>query len=427
MKAVMLLAGDSTRMRPLTYTKPKPLLQVAGKTILQHNLEQLKKSGIRDVILVVGYLQDKIKNFLKNNSFGMNLKFVSQEQRMGTGHALLQAKDMIKDETFLVMCGDDIYHSDDIKKCLKSGLCLLANEKENPENFASVEVEKGFVKNIIEKPKNPDSKLTNTGLYVMNKDIFNFLEDVKKSPRDEFEVTDAVFKMCGKHPVKCVIAGKWVPIGYPWDLLIANEMLMKEIVSNVPAAEKNVMMKGSVSVGKNTIIKSGAYIEGPVIIGSNCTIGPNCFIRVNSVIGNGCRIGNAVEVKNTIIGDNTKIEHLSYVGDSVIGDNCNLAAGTIIANLRHDNKSIRLNVKGQMVDTGRRKFGVVMGDYTKTGIKTSIYPGIMMGPFSWTSPGFVAKENVKPLTLDGSKFLSESKFDSNLAGEISFVKEAISK
>ncbi|HSD59015.1 MAG TPA: glucose-1-phosphate thymidylyltransferase, partial [Methanotrichaceae archaeon] len=137
-------------------------------------------------------------------------------------------------------------------------------------------------------------------------------------------------------------------------------------------------LKGAVSVGKETVIMTGAYIEGPVIIGENCKIGPNCYIRPYTCLGNDVRVGNAVEVKNSAIMDGTKIGHLSYVGDSVIGENCNFGAGTICSNLRHDKANIKSYIKGQKVDSGRRKLGAIIGDDVKTGIHTTIYPGAVI-------------------------------------------------
>lgn len=415
----MLLAGEGTRMRPLTYTKPKPLLKVAGQTLIGHNLENLNRNGIDDIVVVVGYLQNEIKNLLKDFK-GFNFKFVLQNERLGTGHALLEAKDFIESETFMVMCGDDIYHHDDIKRVLNNDLCVTAKEVGNPQGFGVFTLENGFVKNLIEKPSNHVSNLANTGLYVLNKDIFNLIQSLKKSQRNEIELTDSVLHMSKEQSIKCEITNNWIPIGYPWDLLTANEIKMRELDSenfDTSFIEKNVTTEGIVKVGKNTKIKNGAYIEGPVIIGDNCVVGPNCYIRSNSVVGNGCRLGNGAEIKNTLIGNSSNIEHFSYIGDSIIGNNCNLGAGTITANLRHDNKTIRVMVKGEWIDTRKRKFGVVLGDWTKTGIHTSLYQGIMMGPFSWTSPSITVKENIEPLTLfDGSKKnLDASKFENILS------------
>ncbi|MEK6916725.1 MAG: DapH/DapD/GlmU-related protein, partial [Nanoarchaeota archaeon] len=191
------------------------------------------------------------------------------------------------------------------------------------------------------------------------------------------------------------ITNYWFPVTYPWSLLEANEFLLSKIKRTISGeVEKYAVIKGPVIIGKGTVIKSGSYIEGPAAIGDNCKIGPNCYIRAHSSIGNDCKIGNAVEVKNTIIGDRTSIGHLSYVGDSVIGDDVNFGAGTIIANLRHDGTNVNSPVKGDMIDTGRKKFGAVIGDNVKLGIKTSIYPGRKFWPGSKTAPGEIVKKDM---------------------------------
>lgn len=128
-----------------------------------------------------------------------------------------------------------------------------------------------------------------------------------------------------------------------------------------------------------------------MVIGDYCDIGPNCFIRPSTAIGNKVRIGNAVEVKNTIVMEGTHIGHLSYVGDSVIGRRCNFGAGTKVANLRHDGKNIKVMLKGRIIDSGRRKLGVIMGDDVHTGINTSINIGVVMGKGRATVPGEVVK------------------------------------
>jgi bifunctional UDP-N-acetylglucosamine pyrophosphorylase/glucosamine-1-phosphate N-acetyltransferase len=149
----------------------------------------------------------------------------------------------------------------------------------------------------------------------------------------------------------------------PWHLLNANELLMKNVKGKISGTvQKYATIEGSVQVGKGSIIRNGAYIIGPVIIGENCDIGPNCYIRPSSSIGNNCKIGNAVEVKNCIVMNHSNIPHHNYVGDSIIGENCNLGSGTKVANLRLDNKNIYTIVKGDRIETGRRKLGVIMGD-----------------------------------------------------------------
>jgi len=155
--------------------------------------------------------------------------------------------------------------------------------------------------------------------------------------------------------------------------------------------EPGATLKGRVSVGKDTKIMAGAYIEGPVIIGDNCKIGPNCYIRPYTCIGDDVRVGNAVEVKNSAIFDGTKIGHLSYVGDSVIGRCCNFGAGTICSNLRHDKATVKSFIKGDRVDSGRRKLGAIIGDAVNTGIHTTIYTGTVIESGYWGLPAAVLK------------------------------------
>ncbi|MEM4532271.1 MAG: nucleotidyl transferase, partial [Desulfurococcaceae archaeon] len=158
--------------------------------------------------------------------------------------------------------------------------------------------------------------------------------------------------------------------------------------------EENVTIKPPVYIGEGSIIRSGSYIEGPVYIDRGVEIGPNARIRPYSVICSGSRIGFSVEVKESIIMENVHISHLSYVGDSIVCENTNFGAGTITANLRFDEKTVSVNIKGRRVDSGRRKLGAIIGGYVKTGIHVSIMPGVKIGSYSWISPGAVVKHDI---------------------------------
>jgi len=223
------------------------------------------------------------------------------------------------------------------------------------------------------------------------------LKKMKKSSRGEYEIVDAIRKLPN---VAVEEAEFWQPATHPWSLLDANEAILKQHEKKKPkiaagaTVEKGATLKGYVSVGKGTLIRSGAYIEGPVVIGENCSIGPNCYIRPFTSIGNGCKVGNAVEVKNSILMEHAVISHISYCADSVIGRNANLGAGTITANLRHDNGNVKSMAKNEPIDTGRRKFGTIIGDGAKTGIHTSIYPGRKIWPGNTTVPGEVVRKDV---------------------------------
>ena len=390
-QAVLLCAGKSTRTYPLTLTKAKPLLKVANRTILEHNLEQLN-GLVEEVILVVGPAQDKIGSFCRTRYKQLRISCVEQKEPLGTGHALLQAKEKLKGE-FIVMNGDDLYFKEDLRKLLRTTYGALVMKTNHPERFGVYVAERGVARSFVEKPKERVSNLANIGCYKFDMSIFNHKLNLSK--RGEYEVTDYVSYLIDKEKFSCVEAERWFPIGYPWDLLEANRALLSKTLSKIEGkVEKNVTIKVGVIIGKNTLVKSGSYIEGPVIIGENSIIGPNAYIRPSTSIGNGCRIGAGVEIKNSIIGDRTGVPHLSYVGDSIIGDYANLGAGSITANSRHDRGVVKSMIKDELVETGLQKFGAVIGDGVKLGIKTLIYPGRKIWPGKTTLPGEIVQKDI---------------------------------
>jgi bifunctional UDP-N-acetylglucosamine pyrophosphorylase/glucosamine-1-phosphate N-acetyltransferase len=197
-------------------------------------------------------------------------------------------------------------------------------------------------------------------------------------------------------PASVLIARNSFIIRYPWDLLRANEQYVgslgeKSIQGEVhPAA----VIEGIIHLGTGSRILPGVFIEGNVVIGANCKIGPNCYLRGNTSIGDGCHIGQSVEIKNCLILSKTNVGHLSYVGDSVLGVEVNFGAGTTVSNLRHDGKNHRSMVGGALIDTGRRKFGAIVGDAVHTGINTSIYPGRKLWPGTSTHPGEIVSRDL---------------------------------
>jgi carbonic anhydrase/acetyltransferase-like protein (isoleucine patch superfamily) len=184
---------------------------------------------------------------------------------------------------------------------------------------------------------------------------------------------------------------------HPWQFIDVNEQLVSALsepnyVGDVsPAAH----IDGIVHVGEGSKILPGVVIEGNIVIGKNCKVGPNCYLRGSTTIGDNAHIGQAVEIKNSIIGHGSSVGHLSYVGDSVIGNQVNFGAGTITSNLRHDGLNHRSMVEGELTDTGRRKFGAIVGDGTHTGILTAIYPGRKLGPNSSTRPNDTVQRDLR--------------------------------
>ena len=405
MKAIILSAGEGSRMRPLTLTKPKTMLPVAGKPIIQYNIESLKNNGITDILLIVRYKEEIVRNYFGDGSdFGVNISYKTQKDFLGTANAISYAKDFI-DDSIIVLNGDIILDEEIIQEMIEKydGLTpdtlMLLTEVEDPSAFGVVEIEDGNIKSIVEKPKQGEapSNLVNAGIYIFNEDIFDKIDKTEISQRGEYEITDSVSMQIQDN--KVVIGHKtskdWIDVGRPWELIEINEGLISELKTQIKGKiEDEAFIHGEVFLDEGSVIKAGVYIEGNVYIGKNCDIGPNSYIRGNTYFGDNVHVGNAVEIKNSIIMENTNVSHLSYVGDSVIGSGCNIAAGTNIANLRFDNATIKTKIKNQKIDSGRRKLGAIIGDSVKTGINSSFSPGVKIGHNSTIGSGVLLYEDL---------------------------------
>jgi UDP-N-acetylglucosamine diphosphorylase/glucosamine-1-phosphate N-acetyltransferase len=395
LKAIILAAGEGSRMRPLTYTRPKIMLPMANKPVLEHLLIEASKAGVGEFIFVVGYHDEQVRDYFGDgDKWGVSIDYCAQRKQLGTADALKMVEGLL-DGNFLVINGDVIVGREDIRRLAGRGDSALGViEVEDTRDLGVVELDRDRVVRIREKMETPASRMANAGLYLFTPDIFDVISRTSKSPRGEYEVTDSLqFMIDEGHPVFYQEIDYWLNLSYPWDLLSANESLMNALESgNQGEVEDNVVMKGAVSIGEGTVVRSGSYIVGPVIIGRGCSIGPNCYIRPSTAIGNGCHIGSAVEVKNSIIMRGTKVPHHNYVGDSVIGEDCNFGAGTKIANLRLDKQAVQ--VAG--VDTGRRKLGAIIGDRVDTGINTCINVGSAIGNDTHIGPGAVASGVIAP-------------------------------
>lgn len=315
MKAVILAAGKSTRTYPLTVTKPKPLLKVANKAILEYNLEALE--GIAtEVVIVVGYRKEMVLGFVDRikERFSFKIGFFEQKEQLGTGHATLILEDTIKGK-FLMLMGDNIYSKEDISECIKHNYSILVKEVTDPENFGVVVENNNVLMNLVEKPQLFVSNLINCALYCFDEKIFKMLKKVKVSKRGEYEITDAIMCLKMEEDVICVRSKKWFPIGYPWDLFLADRFFRK----------------GENNIDKNTELNGEA---------------------VNSSIGEECIIDGSV--KNSIIFDDVTIEKNSVIEDSIIGNSVYFG-GKIFSE-----ENVISIVKKKPVNAGR--LGGVIGD-----------------------------------------------------------------
>ncbi len=227
MKGLLLAAGEGTRLRPLTYQIPKPLIDICGKPILQYALEQLK-NYVDEFIIVVGYKAEQIQNYFGTNFQGRKINYVLQDKLLGTADAVRRARAYLENvERFVLLMGDNIYAKRDIVSCLENGLCILVEEVSEPQKFGIVITDKdGYLLKIEEKPKQPRSNLANTALYVLCGEIFSEIDKLKVSPRGEYDLPEAVVGLSKRQPIRCIKAeGRWLPIGYPEELEAARKII----------------------------------------------------------------------------------------------------------------------------------------------------------------------------------------------------------
>ncbi|MDK2915561.1 MAG: UDP-N-acetylglucosamine diphosphorylase / glucose-phosphate thymidylyltransferase [Euryarchaeota archaeon] len=384
MQCVVLAAGEGKRMRPLTARRPKVMLPIANRPMMEHLVVAARDAGVTDFTFVVGYCEREIRNhFGDGSNLGVTITYVTQRHQLGTADALRATAGMIRDR-FLLLNGDMILKSEDIRKlCRMNAPCMGIHETDHPQDYGVVTVEGNRITGLEEKSEEPKSNLINAGAYLFDPGIFDLLAGVKVSGRGEFELTDALETYIREGTLRAYPLAYWLDVGQPWDLLDANEGLLATIShERHGTVEDGCTIPETVSIGKGTVIRAGTYIEGACIIGENCVIGPHAYIRGSTSIGDNCHIGHATELKNSIIMPGTKIPHFNYIGDSIVGSNCNFGAGTKIANLRHDNEPVKVCGK----TTGRRKFGAIVGDNVLFGINCSINVGSLVGSGTRVAP-----------------------------------------
>lgn len=404
MKAVVLAAGEGSRVWPLAESRPKHLLPVGGRPLLSHILESMVKNSITDIVLIVGFKGDLIRAaFGDGSQHGLRIQYLEQKHWTGTASALKVGFEAVGKERFLAVYGDLLVNATTIRTVMEkaedSARIMGVVKIPNASEFGVVQLDGDRVTKIVEKPNRVLSEgWINSGIYVLDEEVFSRIDRTEVSKRKEYELTTSLQRLIseGKELNAATIAREdWMDIGRPWDLLEANERVLDSLEHRVKGTvESGCFLKPPIWLAEGASIKSGSYVTGPVYIGKNSRVGPNARIRPSTSIGENAVVGCASEVKNSIIMDNSRIPHLSYIGDSVICEDCNLGAGTITANIRFDEAPIRMRIKGRTQSTGRRKIGVIMGDSVQTGINVSILPGIRIGSNAWIGPGVVVEKDV---------------------------------
>jgi len=376
-------------MRPLTARRPKPMLPVGDRPLVAHTVRAAVRAGASKIVLVVGYEADDVRSYFDSRESEVPIEFATQHDQRGTADAVRAGADRLDDAPFVVLNGDALYDAAGLAALYDGGPAVGSFRVDNPSDYGVLDVDDGTVRGVIEKPADPPSDLINAGAYQFPAAARRWL-DVPESSRGELELTDVLARACEEATVRTVPFERWLDVGRPWELLAANEWAVGDLDRHFAGeVHPDAEIHGDVVVEPGAVVRAGAVIEGPALLREDATVGPNAYVRGATVVGRGAKVGHAVEVKNSVLMEGATVGHLGYVGDSVLGRDVNFGAGTKVANLRHDGADVKLTVKGERVSTGRRKFGVVLGDGVKTGINVSLNAGVTLSTDARVPPGEV--------------------------------------
>ncbi len=394
-----MAGGESSRFFPFNNIH-KSFFSIAGKTILERTIESVKKLNPSEIILVLGSKDfEKEKTICESLPVFSDVKFVREESPLGQGDAILSAKELIKDDFFVINANQFNFHSiadSFIEAHEKSGdsVTVGITETDTPSKYGIVELQADKVQGVVEKPdagKEP-SNMRLVGVYLLSLD---FLNKLAESPVTDYSLEFVLDKEAKNGKVGSVRVSSNLPsLKYPWDLMKLKDFILSEVGEGVdPTAviEKTAILKGEgIFIGEGAHIYDFALIEGPCYIGKNAVVGAYSQVRAGTILENGTEIERYCDVKNSLIGEGTHI-HSGFVGDSIIGKNCRVGAGFITANKRLDRSPVSAKVKGTNVETGVSNIGVFMGDGVKVGIRVSTMPGTIIGEGSVVFPGKILK------------------------------------
>lgn len=325
-KALILSGGKGTRLRPITHTSAKQLVPVANKPILFYGLEAVREAGIRDVGIVVGDTAAEVKRAVgTGEEFGLRVEYIQQEAPLGLAHAVKIARDFIRNDPFVMYLGDNLLKNgitsfvEEFTRSESDAQILLA-QVPNPSEFGVAEIQNDRVVALEEKPKEPKSDFALVGVYMFTSSIFEAVEKIKPSFRNELEITDAIQYLIDKDFVvnSHIVDGWWKDTGKLEDMLDANRMILSELSANLQSTpDEGSEIHGAVHLDPDVTV-TGSVLRGPCIIGSGARI-------VDSYIGPFTSIGakssvTGSEVENSIILEECTIRDIgSRIGSSLIG------------------------------------------------------------------------------------------------------------
>jgi glucose-1-phosphate thymidylyltransferase len=375
LKAVILAAGEGIRLRPLTLYKPKVMIRVANRPILEYVVRALAHNRVKDILMIVGYRRERIMTYFEDGQkFGVNIEYEVQEKQLGTAHALSLAEGKV-DDGFLVLPGDNIADPAIVRDLLASQApyTIAVTESNLPSKYGVVLLRGKQVTRIVEKPESPMGNLISTGIFQLSSKIFGTIKQCAQQGSHDMTAVFQALLDDGEKISALKTPARWSDVVYPWDLLDLNARVLSEGgEATAGTLESGVHIRGNVQIGEGSVIRSGTYIEGPVRIGRGCDIGPNVCILPSVSIGDNVHVQSSTEIRNSLIMSDVTIGPGGLVSHSVIGDGSRLGAHFVAG---ADKAQVILDKEVHNVPC----LGVIMGEDTVAGNCVTVEPGIFIG------------------------------------------------
>ena len=334
MKAIILAAGQGTRLRPVTLTMPKPLVPVANKALIEYSIDLLREAGLCHIGIVVNSLESPVpKQLGDGRQLGVQLEYIVQEEQLGLAHAAGLARAFVGDEPFCMFLGDNIFKdrlgdllADFPDSDAEAAVALI--EVPDPERFGIAELDDAYtsIRRVVEKPQQPPSNLAISGVYLFRPSIFEAIRNISPSWRDELEITDAIEWLInqGRRVQPYILQGWWIDAGKPESIIQANQVLLSELPYTPPPTDRSYI-RGNSEVSHRVLIGSGSHIidsviRGPVIIGDNVRI-RNSYIGPYTALGNNVVVEGS-EIEDSIVMKNCLIRNMpGRIDSSLLADN----------------------------------------------------------------------------------------------------------
>ncbi|MFB6229428.1 MAG: sugar phosphate nucleotidyltransferase [Halobacteriales archaeon] len=370
MKAVILAAGEGQRLEPLTDTRPKPMLPVANRPLLEHVVESVVAAGIDEIVLVVGYKRERIQSHFGNgDDWGIDIEYAIQEKQLGTGHAVLQTEHLI-DDTFLVLNGDRIIDPSIVERAANAeddGETLLAvTRTKDPSGLGVVETEGERMTGVTEKPPEHaiTSEVVNAGVYRFEPDVFDAIRNTDTP--GELTITATLDRLAATETVRVLrYRGAWLDVSHLWDLLSVNASLLNSDPPDVPETTR---------VGTTAVLTDG------IAVGANVRIAPGATVLSGTSIGHNARVGANAVLDNAVVLPDATVGAGAVLRDCVVGENAQVGPNTTAEGGPAD-----VVIDGTVHEDV--KLGAVVGDNTRVGGAVSVAPGAVIGNLATIAGG----------------------------------------